>query len=260
MPPFPVPDTGAGRSPSQTLDSVPERVPSIALSRPVSPVPSTALVRQLSGWLPAGPDTARQDVAERLGQWLNVAEAIELRAAGPALAQAARRSGASPAPGARQRLHEQLQAELERVRAVLGRSILARDPAHRPDPCDPDVELALWHQRLNDVQRRMEMSVDALRQHVRQQLGAGGPALARLAALDAVMDRLYAGREQRLLAGLPAFLKARFAALRGAAATEDRAGGRHWLDTFNEEFEQLLLAELDLRLLPVVGLIESLDP
>ena len=250
----------AGPTPSTNHPPAPRRAPRTVLSSPFSSVPGTALARQLAGWLPPGSDTARPDVAERLGHWLNVAEAIELRAARQALEHAASRAGKTPPPETRQRLREALQAEWQRVRGVLVRSIQAKDPLHRPDPSDADVELALLHQRLNDVQRRMEISIDALRQHVRQQLATCGPELAQLAALDAVTDRLYAGREQRLLAGLPVWLKARFVALRRAAPAEGPAEGRHWLDTFTEEFEQLMLAELDLRLLPVVGLIESLDP
>jgi hypothetical protein len=195
----------------------------------------------------------RQDVAERLGQWLHVAEAIQLHAARGQLAAAAQRSGRQRADGLRTRL----QQELDRLRGALTRSIRAVDPSHRPDPGDLDTEFALYHQRLNDLQRRMEMGVDALRQHVRQQLAQVNPELA---AMDAVMDPLFAGREQRLLTGLSAFLRARFVALQQQAAETGSPAVPGWLQTFSAEFEQLMLAELDLRLLPVVGLIESLDP
>lgn len=209
-------------------------------------------------------DASRQDVAERLGQWLNVAEAIELHAVPGTLAaaEAAAASAAArrPARGVPAPVREPLQQELARVRAVLTRSIQARDPSHRPDPNDPDTEFALYLQRLNEQQRRMEMSVDALRQHVRQQLARTTPALAQLAAMDASMERLFAGREQRLLNTLPVFLKSRFVALREAAASHEAADTPDWLQVFAAEFEQTLLAELELRLLPVVGLIESSEP
>lgn len=219
-----------------------------------------ALVRQLAGFLPEGAhalaDASRQDLAERLGQWLNVADAITLRSAHPSIAALGARAAQPPtrAPAA-----EALPAELERVRATLTRSITARDPKHRPDPNDLDTEFALFHQRHQDQQRRMEMSVDALREHVRQTLAKGAPRLAQLAALDAVMDQMLGGREQRLLAGLPAYLKARFKALRQAAAASDTPDDLRWLQGFEAELEQTLLAELEHRLQPVVGLIESLD-
>jgi Protein of unknown function (DUF3348) len=222
----------------------------------------SALARQLARGLPVGAsaDLPKQDVAERLGQWLNVAEAIGLHAAQSAVTAAgatARRRPPRVEPAA---LHATLCAELDRVRAVLTRSITTR-PAHQPDPNDLDTEFALFHQRLGDQQRRMEMSVDALREHVRQQLAQSTPAMAQLAALDAVMDQLFSGREQRLLSQLPAFLKARFAALRQQATPPDIPDvpdDLRWLQHFAAEFEQILLAELDLRLQPVTGLIEAL--
>lgn len=221
----------------------------------------STLVRQLAGCLPMGAaapgDVARQDVAERLGQWLNVADAISLSSAHATIAaagrQAARVSG-QPATNA-----ATLQAELERVRAVLSQSITTRDAKHKPDPDDLDTEFALCLQRYQDQQRRLEMSVDALRGHVRQTLAQGTPRLAQLAALDAVLDEMLGGREQRLLNNVPAFLKARFTALRQAAAASDTPRDVHWLQGFNTELEQTLLAELDHRLQSVVGMIEAVD-
>lgn len=221
----------------------------------------TPLVRQLAGWLPEGVGAPRQDVAERLGQWLNVNEAIALRTTQAAVAAAgAAAAGSAASLTDRHVLHTELQRELQRTRAVLTQSITARDPAHRPGPNDLDTEWALYHQRLNEQQRRMELSVEALRGHVRQALAKATPELAQLAALDAAMDLLLAGREQRLLNGLPAFLKARFVALRQQAAdpADTPPDDLRWLQTFANEFEQTLLAELDLRLQPVTGLIESI--
>lgn len=225
----------------------------------------SALMRQLAGFLPEGAPALthapRQDVTERLGQWLNVHDAIRLHSSPGALAAAgaaaACRAAPTPVAGLRQTLH----AELQRVRGVLTQSILARSPGHKPDPNDLEIEFSLLHQRLNEQQRRLELSVDALRGHVRQQIAQSTPALAQLAALDAVMDTLFGGREQRLLTGLPALLKMRFNALRreaAAAHSSDTPPDLRWLQTFAAEFEQTLLAELDLRLQPVTGLIEAL--
>lgn len=221
-----------------------------------------ALVRQLAGFLPLGApaltDASRQDLAERFGQWLNVADAITLSSAHPSIAAVGARAAQQPTRVPTSAA-EALPAELERVRATLVRSITTCDPKHRPDTNDLDTEFALFHQRYQDQQRRMEMSVDALREHVRQTLAKGAPRLAQLAALDAVMDQMLAGREQRLLAGLPAYLKARFKSLRLAAAASDTPDDLRWLTGFEAELERTLLAELEHRLQPVVGLIESVD-
>ena len=217
-------------------------------------------MRQLTACLPAGAatpaDGARQDLAERLAQWLHVADAIALRSALPSIAAVGARAvrhAAHTLTGA-----QALQAELQRVRAVLSQSITTRDPRHQPEPDAPDTEFALGLQRYQDQQRRMEMSVDALRGHVRQTLAQGTPRLAQLAALDAVLAQLLGGREQRLLNQLPAFLKARFNQLRPPAATDTPSDPR-WLLGFHAELDQTLLAELDHRLQPVVGMIEAIE-
>lgn len=247
----------AGPFPSN-LFWAPGRAPWSVLRSTFPSVPASALARQLARWLPAAADAPRQDVAERLGQWLSVTEAVKLHAARPAIAAAGAAARRRPPRLPSARLHETLSAELERVRAVLTRSITA-SPSHQPDPSDLDTEIALFQQRLGDQQRRMELSVDALREHVRQHLAQSTPELAQLAAIDAVMDSFFGGREQRLLNTLPAHLKARFAALRQEAAGSGAPDHRRWLQAFEAEFQQLLLAELELRLQPVIGLIESLD-
>ncbi len=203
----------------------------------------SALVRQLAGWLPAPPDAPRQDIAERLGEWLNVADAIALHSAHQALPstpvrRAVARKGAPD-----------LQADLERLRATLTQAFSA--PPQTPTVAT-DAEFAPHHQRYLDHQRRMEMAIDALRGHVRQTLAAASPRLAQLAALDATLEPMFGAREQRLLAGVPAFLKARFSQLH-----REQPDG--WPPLFEQDMQQTLLAELDLRLQPVMGMIEALD-
>ena len=236
-----------------------------------SPLLPSGLVRQLASGLPEGAPVlaggARQDLAERLGQWFTVADAIALRSAQPAMAAVGARAAQQPTPDAAALTASAaaLGDELARVRATLTRSITARDPRQRPDPADLDTAMALFHLRYQDQQRRMEMSVDALRDHVRQTLAKASPRLAQLAALDALLGEMLGGREQRLLAGLPVFLKARFTRLRraSAGATAEAPPARPgaapgWLQDFETEFEQTLLAELEHRLLPVVGMIEGI--
>ncbi|MBW8315883.1 MAG: DUF3348 domain-containing protein, partial [Hydrogenophaga sp.] len=83
--------------------------------------------------------------------------------------------------------------------------------------------------------------------------------LAQLAALDAALAQMLGGREQRLLNNVPHFLRARFTALRQTAAASDTPHDLRWLQGFYTELEQTLLAELDHRLQPVVGMIESIS-
>jgi hypothetical protein len=140
------------------------------------------------------------------------------------------------------------QAELQRVRATLLQS-MAAPPIHPVHAAD--AEFAPHHQRYLDHQRRMEMAIDALRSHLRQTLTQTSTRLAQLAALDAVLDRMLGGREQKLLAGVPAFLKTRFQHLR-------KADPEGWPPLFEHDFQQTLHAELELRLQPATGLVDAL--
>jgi hypothetical protein len=238
----------------------------------------SALVHLLSestGVSAAAP--AEQDFAERLGAWLSVADAITLRTAlhtqvGPKARVPARVVAPS---------QHSLAEELQQVRATLTKSIEATEPAQpqrgRADhsaqgafaapalPLDPAAEFAMLHQRYVEQQRRMEMSVDALRSHARERLSGASPELAQLAVLDGVMEKMLGGREQHLLATVPTFLKKRFEQLRREAVSESNldASPDHfqrsaWLGQLAAEFQQALLAELELRLQPVAGMAEAL--
>ena len=221
----------------------------------------SALVRQLAGWQAVQASVPRQDVAQRLGDWLNVADAITLHSANrsiPAITSVSSintiltaKSASDAALGVAGKSAD-LNAETAQVRATLTKSITAR-PLGQPPAATTDFPI--YHQRYLDQQRRMELSIEALRAHVRQRLTQTSPRLAQLAALDAVLAHMLGGREQKLLASVPTFLKARFKDLhKSQASSPDSA----WLETFEQDFQQALLAELDLRLQPIAGMIEAL--
>jgi len=214
---------------------------------------SSGLVRLLGRWVPVQPQASGPDVAERLGQWLSVADVITLHAAH----QSIRSTGIASPSGACTVGILDVEAELRRVRGSLEKSILARDAAAAHEP---DTGYAPYRRRHLEQQRRMAASIDALRDRVRQTLAGVSPRLAQLAELDAVLERMLGRREQQLLATVPLCLEKRFEQLRG-----QRPGDAHavpapgaWLDTFVREFRDALLAELELRLQPVAGMIDAL--
>ena len=203
----------------------------------------SALVRQLASWLPAPEEPSRQDLAERLGAWLNVADAIALASAHqtlPTLTSSRRTASQRKSLG-------DPKADLDRVRGTLAQAIAT--PPHPPTAAS-DTEFAPHNQRYLDHQRRMEMAIDALRGHVRQVLAATSPQLAQLAAMDAMLDQMLGGREQRVLNGVPAIVKARFTQLRQSQPDT-------WPTPFEQDLQQVLLAELDLRLQPVMGMVDA---
>jgi hypothetical protein len=128
--------------------------------------------------------------------------------------------------------------------------VLARAIAQEP----PELAArgyAAYQDRHADLQRQMALMIAPLRGHVRDALGRASARLRQLAALDASMEQLLAAREQALLPGLPALLKRRYQQLADEAPDDA-------LQVFAGDWRQALLAELDLRLGPVKGLVEAL--
>ena len=117
-------------------------------------------------------------------------------------------------------------------------------------------------------QSEMEHRVIKLRAHVRESLSGHSAALAQLAALDTAIGDTLAIPSRKLFTVVPRLLRKRFTLLHEehVAKTQDsidnnqlwlETGG--WLDNFYNEMQGLLLAELEVRLQPVLGLIEALE-
>lgn len=233
------------------------------------------------------------DFAERLSLWLNAFDAIGLQAAHRSI-RAIRAAAPGKLPHARSVLPDALEEDFRRVRSTLAKAIAqdpqphagathgAEDHAHRrrveagaADRHDAagavaDAGYSVYLQRHLELQRQMELMIGPLRDHVRQALSCMSPRLRQLAALDAVLEQVLAPREQLLLPTVPSLVERRFEQLRlahrqalEAAGQEDdpalwrQPGG--WLDLFGKDWRQALLAELDLRLEPVAGLIEAVS-
>jgi hypothetical protein len=100
---------------------------------------------------------------------------------------------------------------------------------------------------------------------VRESVSGFSPALAQLAALDTALGDPISAHTRRIFAVVPRLLQKRFEFLieqyRQASAGNQREQNL-WHQThaqFRSDMQGLLLAEIDTRLLPVLGLIEALD-
>jgi hypothetical protein len=235
------------------------------------------LIHLLAGLSLVEASGSRQFPAERLGQWLGVADAITLHGAQTA------GSAMVPAPPALQPAAGVAAADnYARVRAALVDLITAscspvgsrgsriRLPSPKPG-VEPEIAAAYGPYRRFHLalQTEMEAGVRALRGSLRRALAPASARLRRLAILDEALDRVLAARERQLLATtLPALLEKRFgqllAAHRQRLNDDEQAddpglwmqpGG--WLATFRDELQSVLIAELDLRLQPALGLVEA---
>lgn len=207
-------------------------------------ISSSRLVRLLGDWTPGDAEASGMDLAERLGLWVNAFDAIGLQAAHQSirtLTSVAPRRPSDPVPASTKTLTE----DLARVRAGIARLI-----AKAPDSfTEADTSYAPYHQLHLKLQRDMDQAIAPLRDRVRQALSRVSPRLRQLAALDAVLEQVIAPREQALLPTVSTLIARRFEQLRHTEG---------WLEVFGNDWRQALLSELDLRLEPVMGLIDAL--
>lgn len=230
----------------------------------LSHLSSPPLVRLLRDWVQVGDEPARQDVAERLGEWLGAFDSVQLEGALQALASyaaSARRVQGSGRDAAA------LDAALQRAQTELTHLISARAspavPLHGAPqsavdlPQEPgDARYTPFLQRYQTLQQQVATKVAACRALVRQSLAKGSPAMRQLSALDGVMEQMLGAREQKLWSTVPVYLERRFEHWRQAAA--DMAPGA-WLAAFERDLRTVFQAEVQARLLPVLGLIEAVQ-
>lgn len=209
-----------------------------------APVSAPTMARLLAGLL-ASPSSDVPPLPETLGQWIDWPRAVALSRAldaEQASGQPAVRDEA-PMRDASTQLRAGLQAAIFDAQAWA-----AAAPLPLADPVAAFAPLRQWYQGL---QRKMAAATGRLRGGLRDALAQAGGASARLAELDAVMESVLSPREQGQLAGLPALLEQRYAALVAQGVDGE-------LREFRNGVRSLLLAELDARFLPIDGLLAAL--
>ncbi|AMM24274.1 DUF3348 domain-containing protein [Variovorax sp. PAMC 28711] len=203
-------------------------------------IPGSTLARLLARLTDADAPESKQAFADRLSQWVGWTDAISLSAALNSVSLPAPPSS-GPAPS-----HiEDVQAE--RVKSAQTAAI-AEDM--RSASNDAAAAFSAYRRRYLARQQAMVASIGPLRGRLRETLATRSPAMARLAAVDAVMEQVLGAQEHRLLATVPGLLEKHFKRLREAETPDDRA--------FGKDMHSVLLAELDIRFQPVEALLEAL--
>jgi hypothetical protein len=243
---------------------------------------SSKLIRRLADLALVDAVDPGNAFAEKLGLWIHFADAI-------ALSAVHNDSMASPSKSPLQIQSEAQFAaraaagvEFGRIQAFLMNSI-TKSCSFNPGkthiqlptpalelPLDLRAAYAPYRRFYEAHQRDMELSIQPLRSNVREALAKASPRLKKLADLDAALEKILRDRERQLLSKVPMLLKKRFEKLfkehqqklvdaRQAdnPAAWMQAGA--WLARFCSDMQSLLLAELELRLQPTLGLIEACD-
>jgi Protein of unknown function (DUF3348) len=221
---------------------------------------------------------AGDDVGPKLGDWLNFRQAIALHGVlNPD-------TPLEPMPAHQRRTTVMTSAALSRhvdkVRAQLAQSIeqgapagsgLARiemPPAELDEPIDAKTAFEPYRRFYAAHQRQMENTLQTLRAQVRGQLNKSSGNLQQLAALDAAFESILSEREAMLLGKVVKLHEKRFAqALKrhiqqqtDALTAGEPATAVHptaWLMPLRQAMRTALMAELDTRLQPTLGLLEA---
>lgn len=228
------------------------------------------------------------DVGQKLGDWLNFRQAIALHGVLNPEQQPAAPQPARPIPQFRRAqvmTAEALTRHVDKVRDQLEQSIaqgapsgsgltrIDMPPAELDEPIEPKTAYEPYRRFYAAHQRQMEVSLQTLRSQVRGQLSKGAPSLQQLASLDAAFENILSEREAVLLGKVAKLHEKRFAqALKqhikkqaeaptegSDAASATALSPMAWLLPLRQAMRTALLAELDTRLQPVLGLVEAFN-
>ncbi|WP_179481750.1 DUF3348 domain-containing protein [Rhodanobacter sp. K2T2] len=215
---------------------------------------------------------SRQSLSDRLGQWLDWTHAVALSTTIDG--KPSEVDVDAPTFGSAEE-DECARVRRSLVSAIVGDGTFAisrqRGLEHvlaEDDGAPETVDYSVFRQRYLAIQRSMQAATGNLRGRLRDMLAQQSVDMARLADVDAVMERVLSPREQALLARVPVLLGDRFERLRQAeqkALAEAQVSEvvpattpGAWLDVFRQDVQSVLLAELDVRFHPVEGLLAAL--
>lgn len=189
-----------------------------------------ALVRLLARLGETEVQASPQPLADRLSQWLGWTDAIALStvlsAPAPAVAGGAPANGDDEAQrclSLRSTLSKAIALDgvlapaKTRRGGAYGHAHASQQPAPLAQAPEADADYAVFRQCYLALQQKMETDIGDLRGRLRSRLTAVSPAMAKLATLDAAMERSLAARERSLLGAVPGLLGAHFERLRKAA-------------------------------------------
>jgi hypothetical protein len=223
-------------------------------------------------WIERGlldPGNSTRDLGVRLGDWLSVRHAIQLH---PLLDTAKPRKG--QALGSRViPMRAEFDLMVADLRAAISHDRFASGLWRNPMPAAVILHPLVWDELwepyrryLSDHQKQMNLWLGRWRKKLRDALLTAGGEMQLLARLDAVYDDALAEKETRLLATLPLRMGQHLSRLVGqhlahavAASLGRSASSPAWLTEFEGELRASLMAELELRLQPLLGLLEAME-
>lgn len=110
-----------------------------------------------------------------------------------------------------------------------------------------------YHRFYAAHQRDLDIKVSSLHSQIRDLVAGLSPEMAQLSMLDKALTETFLLRTRKFLNTVPRILATHFETLAQTEGTHADA----WLEQFCGDMKAVLLAEIEVRLMPVLGLIES---
>lgn len=118
---------------------------------------------------------------------------------------------------------------------------------------DKPLSFSPYHRFYAAHQRDLDIKVSSLHCQIRDMVAGISPGMAQLSLLDKVLTETFVSRTRKFLNTVPRLLGVHFENLAQAEGESTDA----WLDQFCGDMKAVLLAEIEVRLMPVLGLVES---
>ncbi|AQA18325.1 hypothetical protein BST95_08860 [Halioglobus japonicus] len=231
---------------------------------------SSRLVRFLSDLAVTDTQVSHRQFTERLGQWIDFSDSITL-------SDAHARDLEIEDDAALADFSDGITQEFLRARSTLIQAAMRSFfPSSGPTrikwptqeseiPKDAEAAMAPYLKFYQSQQMDIETKIRGLHLRTREASSALSTKLARICAIDAALGDALAPRSRRFFAAIPALLQSRLEFLFGEYQVAVEAGSTPadaWANTreqYRRESQGLLLAEIEARLLPALGLIEALN-
>lgn len=236
---------------------------------------SSRLIRALAELDVLGDGASVKDFGSRFGELFALTDSIGLSDMHYELTKLRFQPREQPADTIIANFIDQRQALLE----LIGRNFLAgpehsrvrnRYPAFR-NGLEPEQLCSFepYQRFYAALQRQMDFEVQHIQSFVRDGAAGLSAELAKLVLLDSTLGDTLNGHARKLFPVVPRLLGVRFAFLHQQHQQSEPQpehdqpanwiGTGGWLDQFRLDCHMLLLAELDIRMQPVLGLIEAIE-
>lgn len=239
------------------------------LSKPHAPANGSRLTRALADLSVSGAEVSHRHFALRLGQLIDLSDSIRISGVHAGQSDGSFESDPDSL--------EAVKVEFLQVRKSIVTSIIesfgentgvGRVRFPRPTleaPADGESGYLPYCKFYAAQQRDMEFKIRQLSARVQEAAAGASAELAQLATLDSVLADTLALHSRKAFAGIAGLLGKRFDQLLSSyrhAQEGPQSSAGTWtelLEIFGREMRELLLAEVEARLLPTQGLIEALN-